>query len=184
MLRCIALLLAAATAACGLYAPSADDLRDHPHGHLIWAARTGDAAAIRALAATGIDLDASPATEFRFVFPDFDHRAWTALQHAVQKNHVEAVRALLEWGADPDARRDGATPLFIAANQKDLTLLRMLIDAGADLNVTRAWTETPEARNDGELWPVMESALARAYGSRSPKDALGRTPATRAPSRP
>ena len=52
----------------------------------------------------------------RFVFPDLDHRQWTALQHAVHKQQVDAVRVLLERGADPDARQDGATPLFIAAD--------------------------------------------------------------------
>ncbi len=185
MARRIPLLLAAAVcASCGVLEPSPGALRSDPHGHLIWAARTGDVAAIRALAASGVDLNASPRTAILFVFPDLDHRAWTALQHAVAKNQVEAVRALLEWGADPDARRDGATPLFIAASQKDPTLLRLLLDAGADLNRTKAWTEEPEAKNDGELWPVMEAALARAYGSRSPKDALERTPATPARSQP
>ena len=94
------------------------------------------------------------------------------------------MRVLLEWGADPDARRSGATPLFIAANKKDPTMLRLLVDAGADLSVTKAWTETPAAKDDGELWPVMEDALARAYGSQPPKDAPERKPATAAPSQP
>ena len=103
---------------------------------------------------------------------------------AIAKDQVEAVRVLLEWGADPDAQRDGGTPLFIAATKKDLTSLRLLLDAGADLTVTKAWTETPAAKNDGELWPVMEDALARAYGHPSPTDAKERTLATSAPSRP
>ena len=179
----IALLLVAA-AVCASCAPSAKDLQNDPHGHLIWAARRGDVAAIRQLAATGVDLDATPSTDITFVSPDLDHRAWTALQHAVRKNQVEAVRALLESGADPDARRDGATPLFIAATIKDLTLFRILLDAGADLNATKAWTETPEAKDDSPQWHVMEEAIARAYGNPSPKDAAERTPATAAPSRP
>ena len=81
----IALLLASVVcSSCGLVRPSADDLRNDPHGHLVWAARTGDVAAIRMLAASGIDLDASPLTPRTFVFPDIDHTRWTALQHAVQ----------------------------------------------------------------------------------------------------
>jgi hypothetical protein len=32
------------------------------------------------------------------------------------------------------------------------------------MNVTKAWTQTPAAENDGDLWPVVENALARAYG--------------------
>ena len=35
--------------------------------------------------------------------------ARTALQHAVVKDKVEAVRVLLECGADPDAQQSGAT---------------------------------------------------------------------------
>lgn len=185
MARLAAVLATACLAAsCGVVAPSADDLRNDAHGHLVWAARNGDVPAIRTLAASGVDLDASPNTAIPFVFPDFDHGAWTALQHAVAKNQVEAVGVLLEWGADPDARRDGATPLFIAANQNDSTLLRFLLDAGADLNRTKAWTETPEAKNDGPLWPVMEDALARAHGNPSPKDAPERTSATPPRSQP
>ena len=178
------LALAVLCASCSAFTPSADDLRKDPHGHLVWAARTGDVAAIQRLAASGLNLDDSSRTPLVFIFPDFDHFAWTALQHAVAKDQVEAVRVLLEWGADPDAQRDGGTPLFIAANKKDLTSLRLLLDAGADLNVTKAWTETPAAKNDGALWPIMEDALARAYGHPSPTDAKERTLATSAPSRP
>ena len=180
----VMLALLSAAILCSSCSPSAADLRNDPHGQLVWAARHGDVATIRDLAARGVDLDASPVTDLKFLFPDFDHRAWTALQHAVAKDQVEAVRVLLEWGADPDARRSGAPPLFIAANKKDPTMLRLLVDAGADLTVTKAWTETPAAKNDGELWPVMDDALARAYGKPSPKDAQERTPATPAPSRP
>ena len=169
------LLLAAAVCSC---APSADELQKDPHGDLIWAARHGDVARIRNLAARGVDLDASPTVDLKFVFPDFDHRGRTALQHAVVKDQVDAVRALLEWGADPDAQQSGGTPLFIAATKKDLTMFRLLLDAGADVNVTKAWTQTPAAKNDGDLWPVVQSALARAYQGQSPKAATTPTRAT------
>src|SRR5580765_4492794 len=119
------------TAACGVFRPSAEDLRNDPHGHLVWAARTGDVAAIRKLAANGVNLDAAPVTPIRFVFPDFDHQDATALQHAIRKHQVEAVRVLLDWGADPDAVHSGAPPLFIAASNEDPTMMRLLLDAGA-----------------------------------------------------
>jgi ankyrin repeat protein len=179
MARRIALLLAAAVcASCGALVPSAEDLRNDRHGHLVWAARTGDVAAIRSLAASGVDLDASSATAIRFIFPDFDHRQATALQHAVRKQQVEAVRVLLEWGADPDAREDGATPLFIAAGSKDPTMMRLLLDAGADVNRTEAWAQQEEP--GGPLWHVIEHAT----GGQSAKDALERIRATAARSRP
>ncbi len=174
------LLLAAACSSCS---PSADDLQKDLHGHLIWAARHGDVATIRQLAARGVDLDASTTVDLKFVFPDFDHRGRTALQHAIVKDQVDAVRVLLEWGADPDAQQSGATPLYIAATKKDLTMFRLLLDAGADVNVTKAWTQTPAAKNDGDLWPVMEKALADAKGSQSPKEAAEVTRATDGSSR-
>ena len=178
----IALLLAAAVCtSCGVVTPSAADLRNDPHGHLVWAARKGDVAAIRRLAASGIDLDASPVTPIRFVFPDFDHAQWTALQHAAGKHQVEAVRVLLEWGADPDAMTDGGTPLLIAAGSKDPTMMRLLLDAGADVNrtmATEAWAEVNEP--GGPLWHLIEHVL----GSPSPKDVQQRIRAIAAQSRP
>src|SRR4051812_13097324 len=116
------LLLAGICSSC---APSADDLQKDPRGALIWAARHGDVATIRKLAARGVDLDASPTVDLKFVFPDFDHRGRTALQHAVVKDQVDAVRVLLESGADPDAQLSGGTPLFIAATKTDLTMFRL-----------------------------------------------------------
>jgi ankyrin repeat protein len=136
----VAFLAAAACAGCGTVAPSPAALRDDPHGHLIWAARTGDVAAIRELAASGVDLDASVRTGVIFVFPDLDHASWTALKHAAARHQIEAVRTLLEWGASPDAREPGnpITPLYIAAGDADQTMARLLVDAGADLSLNHA----------------------------------------------
>jgi ankyrin repeat protein len=173
-MRCrITLLLAcAACAACGVVAPSAEDLRADPHGHLVWAARAGDVAAIRTLAARGVDLNASTATRLPFIFPDFDHLHWTALQHAVQKQQAESVHALLEWGADPDATEPGnmATPLLIAASHNDPAMVRSLLDAGADINgVVRA---TAAVEPGGPLWHLIEHTMQRAQGILSPAEAL------------
>jgi len=178
----IALLLAAAAcASCGAFGPSAEDLRKDPHGHLVWAARTGDVAAIRKLAANGVNLDAAPVTPLRFVFPDFDHAQWTALQHAAGKQQVEAVRVLLEWGADPDAA--GATALLIAAGSKDPAMMRLLLDAGADVNRTMATEAWAEADDDGN---PLGRLIAHALGlsEQSPKDARQRILAMAAQSRP
>ena len=177
-MRWMSALLLFAAAVCASCAPSAADLRNDSHGHLVWAARRGDVAAIRSLAASGIDLDAASATAFRIVFPDFDHIHATALQHAVRKHQVEAVRVLLEWGADPDARQDGYTPLLIAASANDLAMVRLLVDAGADIEKSR--TLLAQEEPGGPLWHVIEHAFER----QSPKDALERTLATPAPSRP
>ena len=181
--RIVVLLASVVCASCGLVGPSAGDLRNDPHGHLVWAARKGDVAAIRTLAASGVDLNQSSATRLTFVFPDFDHFRWTALQHAVQKHQTEAVRILLEWGAEPDATETGSvvTPLFIAASGNDRAMVKLLLDAGADVNLSRKTMAQPEP--GGPLWHVVEHALERVSGSLSRKEALERLGAT-GPSRP
>lgn len=58
----------------------------------------------------------------------------TGLHHAVR--HPDAVRLLVERGADPDARDrgDNATPLHFAAGGGHLESVRALLDAGADVH--------------------------------------------------
>jgi len=58
----------------------------------------------------------------------------TGLHSAVR--HAEAVRLLIERGADPNARdvADKATPLHFAAGAGVLESVRMLVDAGADVH--------------------------------------------------
>ena len=60
----------------------------------------------------------------------------TALHGAVR--HPEAVRLLLEHGADPNARDfgDNATPLHFAAAHGTLDTVGVLLDAGADVHGT------------------------------------------------
>jgi len=58
----------------------------------------------------------------------------TGLRLAVR--HPDAVRVLLDHGADPNARddRDRASPLHAAAADGQLESVRMLLDAGADVH--------------------------------------------------
>jgi hypothetical protein len=182
--RMTLLLVAVVCASCGILGPSAEDLRNDPHGHLVWAARKGDVAAIRTLAARGVDLNASSVTERTFIFPDIDHARWTALQHAVQKQQAEAVRVLLECGAEPDATPPDsvATPLFIAASNNDRTMVKLLLDAGADVN--RTVRLLAQGEPGGPLWNFIEHVLERVHGGLSPKDALELVRTTAGQSRP
>jgi hypothetical protein len=73
--------------------------------------------------------------------PTIDHRTFvenrTILQIAVHECRLEAARAILGLNADPNVIDSfGITPLMIAAGMCDLDMIRLLVENGADLNVT------------------------------------------------
>jgi ankyrin repeat protein len=67
---------------------------------------------------------------------DAHGRSWmtgTPLNSAAAGRHTDVARALLDAGADPDARQvSGWTPLHSAAHNGDLELLELLLGRGAD----------------------------------------------------
>ena len=132
MARWTALLFAVLTAApgCG-YFPyfGIDDI----HEELTVAARRGDVPAIESMAKNGVDLDEPWA---------HSDNGWTPLQTAISRQRVDAVRVLLEWGADPDATQGGnKPPLLMARDTGNQAILTLLINAGA--TPTDAFAETP-----------------------------------------
>jgi ankyrin repeat protein len=113
---------------------------------LMTAARTGSVESVKALLDHGADVNAK--------------EKWlgqTALMWAVAENHPAVVEALIAHGADVNARSDireekiknkwfvanvvsppphgGFTPLLYAARQNSLEAAKMLVKAGADLNL-------------------------------------------------
>ncbi|XTI93570.1 ankyrin repeat-containing domain protein [Cenococcum geophilum] len=64
----------------------------------------------------------------------------TALQAAAHCGSAELVRVLLNAGANPNALvpEYGEAPLVAAARKKDVCLVTLLLDAGADVNVNQA----------------------------------------------
>ncbi len=60
----------------------------------------------------------------------------TRLMQAVQDNHADRVRKLIAQGADVDERdANGDAPLIIAAYKGYTNILRLLLEAGADVSV-------------------------------------------------
>jgi ankyrin repeat protein len=122
------------------------------------AARSGKADAIKALVAHGANANAR------------DARGQTALMWAAARNNAEAVRLLLEVGADMKVRTNnppkgrsaeigifnsppptGFTALLFAVRAGSLAATRALLDAGADVNDTLS---------DGESALVVATANA------------------------
>ena len=74
--------------------------------------------------------------------------------------HPEAMRVLLEHGADPNARDvgDNATPLFFAAGGGPIESVRLLLDAGAD------------PRAEGDVHQLEAIGAATCFGPTIPWD--------------
>jgi ankyrin repeat protein len=112
---------------------------------LMTAARTGNLGVLNALLAHGADVHATEGSQQQ-----------TALMWAAHENQADAVRALIDYGADPDVHskvltppewkwattgmvsttlpRGGWTALMYAARQNALDAAAALAEAGADLN--------------------------------------------------
>lgn len=57
-----------------------------------------------------------------------------ALAKAMEKGHINNLRWLLQHGANPEESMTGRTGLMIAVDSLDLDKLKLLVDAGADVN--------------------------------------------------
>ena len=65
------------------------------------------------------------------------------LYRSVQSGHLALVRLLLEAGADTEIKRDGLTPLGVAATRGHLDIATLLIEAGADKEASQFDGQTP-----------------------------------------
>lgn len=91
---------------------------------LMTCAQTGSVDAAKALLDHGAEVNAKESWQEQ-----------TALMMAVAGRHREVVRALIERGANVQARsKDGFTPLLFAAREGDIEVGRLLLTAGANVN--------------------------------------------------
>lgn len=130
----------------------------------VTSARAGDVAAMREQVSSGFDIHGR------------DEIGDTVLQHVIgalescpSLRRYQAVRAILRLGADPGSvGRDGSSPLFQACVNMDCGLLRILLDAGADPNVTLrilagGESDTPAAEVDGTCQQSLYDWARFAY---------------------
>jgi len=91
---------------------------------LMRAAHSGSAEAVRLLLDGGANVAARE-----------NGLQQTALMRAVAQNHADVVRLLVRRGADPRARSANRfTPLLFAAQQGNVDIARVLLDAGASVD--------------------------------------------------
>ncbi|MFD9705527.1 ankyrin repeat domain-containing protein [Lentzea sp. NPDC059081] len=117
-----------------------DDPQEVLDEALSWAARNDRTEVLKELLRRGARIDA-------------DVYRGTALAWAAYRGLENATRALLDLGANPDQRTtfggpmhgEGVTALHLAAERGQLSVIRMLLDAGADRTITDANFEATPA---------------------------------------
>lgn len=66
---------------------------------------------------------------------DTRYRGWTALRWAIQENHIDIVKLLIDSGADIEDVDDiGFTILNTAIGTKNLEIVKILVEKGVDIN--------------------------------------------------
>ena len=119
-----------------------------PISPLISAARSGDVAKIRELAAAGADLNAPGGVN-----------GWTPLMHAVHTNQPGSVRALLDNGAAVNLHAGGTTVLIMAAGYGYADIVQTLLQHGADVRATaRDGDRAIEAAFEGSSDPDRDTS--------------------------
>jgi hypothetical protein len=114
---------------------------------LVAAARDGNAAAVREIVKGGGDPNAA-----------YGALNWTPLMHAIDRNQIGSVKALLDAGADvnrtgdyetePRTKQRDVTPLMMAAGYGYTPIVELLLRRGAD-----------PARVDGDGNRALDYAL-------------------------
>src|SRR5262245_16598295 len=73
------------------------------------------------------------------------------LIQAARKSNVEAVKTLLEKGADANAKTEhGATPIFFACDRGNTEIVKLLLEHGADVTISDTFYKSTPI-----VWAVM-----------------------------
>ena len=105
------------------------------------------------------------------------HAADSRLVDAAAGQDAAAVQALLDAGAEVNARRaDGATALLWAAHRDDLAMVELLLAAGADPNAADEHGVTPLMRASENASPGVVQALLDAGADPDAAQSSGLTP--------
>jgi ankyrin repeat protein len=121
-----------------------------PHGGetaFMFAARTGDLASAKLLAAAGANVN--------------DADAWgvSATTLAAHSGFTDFVLFLLDKGADPNAAPNGFTALHEAIMRRDEKMVAALLDHGADAGAPlKTWTPTRRSSDDWNFDPALVGA--------------------------
>ena len=93
---------------------------------MYWAARFGNAPAVRALLKSGVDVN-----------DIVDEAGGVALATAAAFDQITAINALVDAGADLNAQNESGPPMCIAAGTGRTAAVMALIRAGADVNLAK-----------------------------------------------
>ncbi len=98
------------------------------------------------------------------------------LQEAVREDDWRRVKKLLETGADPDTEGPFGPLLLMALLLGHMTVARLLVEAGADVNICddNGWTPLHWAAKAGDMELII--AVAEADGDLLAPDRNGNTP--------
>jgi ankyrin repeat protein len=89
-------------------------------------------------------------------------RFTTALDYAVSRGYADAVKILLNHGANPNGHHKGYPPLFQAAHRGDSLIIALLLRAGADVNI-RYLEEGQEGYGSTALFAALSIPGTRIF---------------------
>jgi ankyrin repeat protein len=131
-----------------------------------WAARFGNAPAVRALLKSGVGVN-----------DIVDEAGGVALATAAAFDQITAINALIDAGADLNTQSDaGGPPMCFAAESGSTAAVMALIHAGADMNLADLMGYTPLQLAAGGGYVACTAVLIQAGADISKVNGAGMTP--------